>query len=202
MHIDRYLKPLYAERGKLRRGRFIIISAEDKDATYAGNWWVSARSEPIQVRRDALNLMASRFQNLNRRTREGWGASMQSMKTRFFARLEANLEKPCGVIREPERWHDDGAWRLAFLKEPGLDRDILPPVVGLGSPFSYSRTLPSGSQTRQRFEMVEPRDVRVTFIPKAVSEHPKIFSTDERAAIATLACGERTPRPARARFNP
>lgn len=202
MHIDRYLKTLYAGRGKLRRVRFIIVWAEGKDATYACNWRLPAHSGPAHTRRGALNLTTSGFQNLNRRAREGWRTSVQSIKTRFFATLEATLEKPRGVIREPERWHNDGARRLAFLKELGLQGDILPAMVGLGSSFSYSRTLPSGSQTRERFEMVEPRDARVTFMQKVVSEHPKIFGADERAVTATLACGELAPRLARARFNP
>ncbi len=183
----RYLKTLYRDLGKIRRARFIVVSAEDQDAAYADNWRIPARSELILVRRNTLNLMASRFQNLNRRAREGHGASMQSMKARFFATLRANLECPRGAVWEFDRWHDDEAWRHRFLTELGLTYDIAPAMVGLGSSFSWNRTLPASEKMNQRFMMVEPWDAWVSFIKESASKFPEVFSAAELASIQALA---------------
>lgn len=37
---------------------------------------------------------------------------MQSIRTRFLATFEANLERSRGVIQEPECPPDDGAWNI------------------------------------------------------------------------------------------
>lgn len=113
MHIGRYLKPLYAERGKLRRARFIIVSTEDKDTSSAGNWRVPARNRAAQIRRDALNLTASRLQNLSRRPGQGWRASLQSIKTSFFDARMAFIQKE--VLDPPEVF---GADELAAIATP------------------------------------------------------------------------------------
>lgn len=184
-----YLKHLYRDLKPVRQARFIIISAEDMDASYGGSWRIPGRSEAILVRRSTLNLVASRFQNLNRRAREGLGARMQSMGPRFFATLRANLASPRGSIWYFERWHDDVPWRRRFLANLGLEHDILPPMVGLGSSFSESRALPGADLLSQRFTMVEPRDAWKSFIGKAACEFPDIFSAEELAAIQAMADG-------------
>lgn len=182
-----YLKHLYRDLKLVRQARFIIISAEDVDATYGGSWRIPRRNETILVRRSTLNLVASRFQNLNRRAREGLGARMQSMGPRFFATLKANLASSRGSIWDFERWHDDEPWRRRFLAGLRLEHDILPPMVGLGSSFTNSRALPTVDLLSRRFMMVEPRDAWVSFIGKAASEFPDVFSAEELALIHTIA---------------
>lgn len=189
MHSRRYLKCLYRDLRKIRRARFIIISAEDKDASYGDGWRFPSRSEAVQVRRDTLNLIASRFQNLNRRAREGLGANLQSMKGKFFKTLKANLQAPRGAIWEFERWHNDAAWRREFLEGLGLQHDIAPPMVGLGSSFSTSRALPAADQMSKRFTMVEPQEAWKEFIRNAAAEYPDVFTAQEHETIRTLACG-------------
>jgi hypothetical protein len=182
----RYLKCLYHDLKKIRAAKFIIISAEDQTADYRQSWRIPRRSETIFVHRDTLNLMASRYQNLNRRAREGLGANMQSMKTRFFAALIANIERPQGLVWDFERWHHDEAWRKAFLAQLGLEHDILPPTVGLGSSFSGDRQVVPNDKFGQRFTMVEPHDAWVSFIHAAASEHPDAFTPAERESIRRL----------------
>ena len=165
-----YLKYLHRDLKKKRQTRFIIISVEDRDAAYGDGWRIPRRSEAIFVRRSTLNLMASRFQNLNRRAREGLGARMQSMGPKFFATLRANIESPRGAVWDFERWHDDGLWRRGFLAGLGLEHDAMPAMVGLGSSFSNSRALPSADLLGKRFMMVEPREAWIAFIRKAASE--------------------------------
>lgn len=189
IHSPKYLKLLYEDLSNIRRARFIIISVEDKDAAYGDGWRVPARSEAILVRRSTLNLMASRFQNLNRRAREGLGASLQSMKGKFFATLKAIMESPRGAVWEFERWHDDAAWRSRFLANLGLEHDITPPKVGLGSSFSADRSVSSTAQTSRRYAMVEPRDAWIAFIQNAALEFPEVFSAEELESIRTLAHG-------------
>lgn len=186
IHSRRYLKLLYEDLGKIRRSRFIIISAEDRDATYGDEWRVPARREMVLVRRGTLNLMASRFQNLNRRAREGLGASMQSMKAKFFATLQANLASPRGVVWDFELWHDDEEWREAFLSKLGLEHDILPSTVGLGSSFSSDRQVAPKDKVAQRFTMVEPRDAWMSFIQTAASQYPDVFTPEEHESIRQL----------------
>lgn len=181
-----YLKHLYRESKPVREARFIIISAEDVDATYGDGWRIPRRSESILVRRSTLNLMASRFQNLNRRAREGLGARMQSMGPKFFATLKSNLASPRGATWDFEPWHDDASWRHRFLSNLRLQHDILPPMVGLGSSFTNSRTLPTADLLRKRFMMVEPHDAWVSFIRKAASEFPDVFNAEELALIDTI----------------
>lgn len=182
-----YLKNLYRELKPVRQARFIIISAEDVDATYADSWRIPRRGETIFVRRSTLNLVASRFQNLNRRAREGLGARMQSMGPKFFATLKANLASSGGSIWDFEHWHDDEPWRRRFLAGLRLEHDILPPMVGLGSSFTNSRALPTADLLRKRFMMVEPHDAWVPFIRKTASEFPDVFSDEELALIRTMA---------------
>jgi AAA+ ATPase superfamily predicted ATPase len=183
----RYLGLLYRQRDRIRRAQFIIISAEDKDASYADSWRIPARSEAILVLRPTLNLMASRYQNLNRRAREGLGASMQSMKSRFFKTLKANLERPRGAVWKLERWRCDEAWRQEFLRNLGLTHDILPETVGLGSSFSGSRVVSAADPLDKRFTMVEPWDAWMEFIRHAAAEFPDVFSAKEHSMIRTLA---------------
>jgi hypothetical protein len=185
----KYLKSLYEDLGKIRRAQFIIISAEDKDAAYGDEWRVPARREMVFVRRGTLNLMASRFQNLNRRAREGLGASMQSMKAKFFATLQANIASPRGSVWDFEPWHDDGEWRKAFLSKLGLEHDILPSTVGLGSSFSSDRQVVPQDKVGQRFTMVEPHDAWVSFIQTAASQYPTVFTPGEHEAIRKLEGG-------------
>lgn len=186
MNSRSYLQSLFRELTRIRRIQFIIISVEDKDATYRYNWRIPGRSEAILVRRNTLNLMASRFQNLNRRAREGLGASLQSMKSKFFATLKTNIESPQGAIWEFERWHNDEVWRHEFLANLGLEHDISPPMVGLGSSFGARGTLPSADQLSQRFMAVEPRAAWISFIRKAASEYPDVFSAEEHESIRTM----------------
>lgn len=182
----RYLKCLYHDLKRIRAAKFIIISAEDKTADYRQNWRIPRRSETIFVHRDTLNLMASRYQNLNRRAREGLGANMQSMKARFFATLLANIEQQRGLVWDFERWHHDEAWRRTFLAQLGLEHDILPPTVGLGSSFSSDRQVVPDGKVDQRFTMVEPHDGWVSFIQAAMCEHPEAFTPAERESIRRL----------------
>ena len=182
----RYLKCLYHDLKKIRAAKFIIISAEDKTADYRQSWRIPRRSETIFVHRDTLNLMASRFQNLNRRAREGLGANMQSMKAKFFATLMANIERPQGLVWDFERWHHEKAWRMSFLSQLGLDCDILPSTVGLGSSFSSDRQVIPNSKVGQRFTMVEPRGAWISFIRGAASQYPDAFTPAEHASIRQL----------------
>lgn len=196
---QKYVKAIRRERGKIRQAQFIVISAEDEDARYAKQWRIPRRSEIILVQRHALNLMASRFQNLNRRARQGLGISMQSMDARFFTTLSANLQSPPGTVWEFERWHGDPAWRKAFLASLGLEHDIAPPSVGLGSSFTRDRGLAPTDQLNQRFSMVEPRDAWMRFIQDAASRYPGVFSAAEREAIRNMAeGGQATPLPSHA----
>jgi hypothetical protein len=182
----KYIKTVRRERSRIEQAQFVIISAEDEDARYAQQWRIPRRSECILVRRQALNLMASRFQNLNRRARQGLGISMQSMDARFFAMLSANLQDRHGRVWEFERWHGEPAWRKAFLASLGLQDDITPPSVGLGSSFTQDRGLAPTQQLNQRFAMVEPRDAWMRFIENAASRHPRVFSRAERESIRLL----------------
>lgn len=183
-----YLWFLHKHIRYLRRAQFIIISAEDRDATYGNGWRIPRRSETILAQRGTLNLMASRYQNLNRRAREGLGANLQSMKAKFFATLKANIETPQGLVWEFERWSNDEAWRRDFLESLGLSDDIAPPVSppGLGSSFSGTQARPSADQLSKRFMTVEPRTAWISFIQTAASEHPEIFRAEEHEAIHAM----------------
>ena len=182
----RYLKCLYHDLKKIRAAKFIIISVEDKTADYRDSWRIPQRSETIFVHRDTLNLMASRYQNLNRRAREGLGANMQSMKAKFFATLLANIEQQRGLVWDFERWHHDKVWRRAFLAQLELEHDILPSTIGLGSSLSSDRQVDPDDKIGQRFTMVEPRDAWISFIHAAASQHPKAFTPAEHESIRQL----------------
>ena len=130
--------------------------------------------------------MASRFQNLNRRAQEGIGASMQSMQSKFFAALTDHINNPQGSIWQFERWCEDEEWRKEFLARLGLDHDITPSMVGLGSSFGNRLAQPSSSQLSERFRSVEPRTPWLAFIRHAASEYPDVFSTEELTSIRTL----------------
>lgn len=182
----RFIKSLIQDRIEIRQARFIIISAEDECATYRRQWRIPRRSELILVRRNTLNLMASRFQNLNRRAQEGQGASMQSMKGKFFATLNSHIKDPQGSVWKFERWCNDEVWRHEFLTELGLQHDIAPSMVGLGSSFGNRLAQPSSVQLNERFTAVEPWAPWITFIRQAASEFPDVFSVEELASVRAL----------------
>lgn len=183
----RFLASLLQDRKKIRQARFLIISSEDEDSTYRHEWRIPGRSEVIQVRRNTLNLMASRFQNLNRRAQEGIGASMQSMKSEFFATLSDYIHHPQGVMWQFERWSDDEAWRKEFLAKLGLHHDIAPSMVGLGSSFGIRSAQPSSSQLNERFKSVEPSAPWIQFVRRVASEFPEVLNADEIASVRELA---------------
>ena len=182
----RYLKSLARDRNKIRQARFIIISAEDKDASVGRGWRIPRRSEMILARRDTLNLMASRFQNLNRRAQEGLGASLQTMQGKFFETLKGHIKNPQGAVWRFERWCNDEVWRREFLAQLGLNHDISPHMVGLGSSFGNRQAQPSSSQLSERFATVEPRAPWIAFIRHAASEFPDVFSAEEHASVRAL----------------
>jgi hypothetical protein len=183
----RFIGSLLRERKRIRRARFVIISSEDEDSTYRRQWRIPARSEPILVRRQTLNLMASRYQNLNRRAQEGIGASMQSMRARFFATLSDHIHHPQGLVWQFERWSSDASWRKEFLQKLGLEHDIAPPMVGLGSSFGNRHAQPTADQMNERFLSVEPRAPWIAFVNRVASEFPDVLSPDELAAVRALA---------------
>lgn len=182
----RFILALWRDRKTIRQARFIIISSEDEDSRYRNQWRIPRRSESILVRRNTLNLMASRFQNLNRRAQEGIGASMQSMKREFFATLKDHINNPRGSVWQFERWCDDEAWRKNFLAELELSHDIAPPMVGLGSSFGNRLAQPSSSQLNERFMSVEPRAPWFEFVRCVASEFPDVLSAEELALIRSL----------------
>lgn len=182
----RFLYSLIQNRKQIRQAKFIIISSEDEDSTYRRRWRIPGRSELILVRRNTLNLMASRFQNLNRRAQEGLGAGMQSMHGKFFATLLDHIKNPQGLVWNFERWCEDEAWRKEFLSNLGLEHDIAPSMVGLGSSFGHRSVQPSTSQLNERFKAVEPRDSWIKFVGRVATEFPEVLSADEVSCVRAL----------------
>lgn len=187
MNGRRFVKSVFQDMKRIRNAQFIIISSEDEDATYRQHWRIPGRSETILVRRNTLNLIASRYQNLNRRAQEGIGASMQSMGRKFFATLNEHINSPQGLVWQFEQWCDDELWRKNFLEQLGLNHDITPPMVGLGSSFGNRLEQPSTDQMNERFKSVEPRQPWIEFVNRVALEYPEILSADELASIRALA---------------
>lgn len=183
-----YLRFLRTHLKTLRRASFIIISAEDCGPVYTHTWRTPKRSEVVHVRRSSLNLIASRFHNLNQRARAGKGFNHQTMDERFFATLAANISSPRGVVWELERWSTEVSWRRDFLSKLGLHHDLAPSISdeGGGSSFSGMRHSPAGEQLQQRFAMVEPQGAWVAFLRHAASQYPDVFEPRELDAIRLM----------------
>lgn len=183
-----YLKFLRIHFKTLRRASFIIISAEDCGPLYADTWRTPKRSEIVHVRRSSLNLIASRFHNLNQRARAGKGFNHQTMDEKFFATLIANISSPRGVVLDLERWSTEALWRRDFLSKLGLHLDLVPSISdeGGGSSFSGMRHSPAGDQLQRRFAMVEPQDAWVAFLRHTASRYPDIFEPWELEAIRKM----------------
>lgn len=182
-----YLECLRRNAKDLKRAAFVIISAEDCDGTYAQMWRVPKRSEVVHVRRSSLNMIASRFHNLNQLARNGKALYQQSMDSKFFSVLQTNVASPAGAVWSFEKWSIDASWRRSFLQNLGLQFDAAPHISDEGDGSSFSgMQMPSADRLQRRFAMVEPRDAWIAFIQGVAQRHADIFEAAEIATIRDL----------------
>ena len=72
----------------VRKAKHLIVSFEDLHPNSYHNWRSIGQTNII-IRRKSLDIIASRFHNLNKRAQKGIGWERQSMDDAFFATLAA-----------------------------------------------------------------------------------------------------------------
>lgn len=187
-----YLKTLFFHYRVFRQAKQIILSCEDVAAAYGNDWRIPASATRIKIIRSTLNLLASRFQNLNKKAQLGYGHSRQSMGASFFHKLRSLQNDTDSMPWELDRWSVDSNWRREFLHQLDLTADLTPDISkeGGGSSFTGRGAIPTAAELTERFRNVEPQPAFRTFLGRAATEWGSLFTPDEQQKIAALLASE------------
>lgn len=173
---------------RIRKAQFLLISFEDLHPSEYKNWR-DLGNEAILVRRNVLDIMASRFHNLNQKARSGIGWERQSLDASFFASVELFLmesEAPNHHHWQFEDWKSSPDDRVQFLKTLGLHFDEVPPVSHIGGGSSFTGTRERKVEAGSRLERVEPEDAWSMFLMDILSHRPHLLSPESETAVRSF----------------
>lgn len=145
--------------GAIRKAKHLIVSFEDLHPVTYHNWRSIGRTNII-IRRKSLDIIASRFHNLNKRAQKGIGWERQSMDDAFFATLATfcNSTVENNVLAwHFEQWKSSEFYRLDFLTALGLSIDEMPPVSHIGGGSSFTGTEATTIEADSRLQRVQPQ---------------------------------------------
>ena len=162
----------------------LLISFEDiRPSQYANFRRLSGKE--IVITRDALEVISSRFHNINQKAQHGIGWSRQSCDDYFMRTLQELHENQDlhSIQWHYNKWLNDSLWRKTFLSELGLDVDIMPvhSSVGGGSSF-HGTTGKLETDLNERMSKVQPQLAWVAFLKQCIAEYPQIFTPLETEA--------------------
>ena len=164
----------------------LVLSFEDVRPSEYPNFRRLTGQE-IRIQRASLEVISSRFHNLNKKANLGIGWSRQSCDAYFMETLQEMKEPPdssdlCWSYNE---WLHSPTYRAEFLEELGLTFDEMPPHSSVGGGSSFHGT--SGrieSDLEDRLLKVSPQKEWRAFLSKTLQEHPELFSEQEKAIAA------------------
>ena len=170
-------------RKKTRKCKVLLLSFEDVRPSEYPNFRRLSGTE-VHIRRNALEVISSRYHNLHRKANNGIGWSRQSCDAYFLDTLR-EFQRPSGSAKthtwEYNRWLDSPEYRKYFLQKLDLSFDLIPHHSGVGGGSSFHGT--SGrieSKLDTRLQKVEPQTHWVSFLTELLKNHPDLFSDEER----------------------
>lgn len=143
----------------IRKAKYLIVSFEDLHPSSYQNWRSIGQTNII-IRRKSLDIIASRFHNLNKRAQKGIGWERQSMDDAFFATLAAFCNSTIdnnALVWHFEQWKSSESYRLDFLTRLGLSVDEIPPVSNIGGGSSFTGTEATTIEADSRLQRVQPQ---------------------------------------------
>lgn len=164
-----------------KRANRLILSFEDVRPSEYLNFRRLQGNE-IMITRSSLEIISSRFHNINQKAQQGIGWSRQSCDSYFMQTLEEYLayRTSSELNWHYNDWLDKSEWRIEFLKKIGLDSDLMPQHSAIGGGSSFHGT--SGkieSNMEQRMQKVNPQGPWLTFLMKTIHEYPELFTLEE-----------------------
>ena len=162
----------------------LIISFEDVRPSSYKNFRRLAGHE-VLIRRKPLEIISSRYHNINQKANQGVGWSRQSCDDYFMDTLrEFMTASPAhGSIWDYNLWLQNKEWRISFLDGVNLSHDALPPhsSVGGGSSF-HGMSGRLEDELSSRLRKVEPQGLWRQFLEHIMDHHPDLFSEEELVA--------------------
>ena len=167
----------------IRNATHLIVSFEDLHPSTYQNWRSIGRINII-IRRNSLDIIASRFHNLNKRAQKGIGWERQSMDDAFFETLATfcNSTVENHVLAwHFEQWKSSESYRLDFLTELGLSIDEMPPVSNIGGGSSFTGTEATIIEADSRLKRVQPQAPWRAFL-ESILESGQLAYNEEAVA--------------------
>jgi hypothetical protein len=187
----RYLfQQLFAMRKVLNNSKYIFISFEDTHPDCSDNWRDIA-DKKIIIKRNILDVIASRYHNLNKRARNGIGWQRQSIDGSFFDTMNsfnATANTASSLVWDYDQWVNGKDYRRSFLGRIGLNHDEMPGVSSLGGGSSFIGATASVDALNNidRASQVEPFESWIHFINKLVSNYPDHFEKPDLERVLKL----------------
>lgn len=178
-----------------KRCQLLMVSLEDVRPSEYFNFRRLKGTE-IWIRRSPLEIISSRYHNINKKANQGIGWSRQSCDEYFIQTLmEYNTGGPDrGLTWNYNAWLESSAWRKAFLKKINLTCDEMPGHSAIGGGSSFHGT--SGkveSDMQQRLTRVSPAAPWKSFLSDLATAAPSLFNPEETEAIRFF-LDEQTPK--------
>lgn len=173
---------LFLQSRKLtRKCKYLLISFEDVRPSEYENFRRLKGTE-VYISRNSLEVISSRFHNINKKAQKGIGWSRQTcddyfMQTQFEF---LNRRRSDQLNWDYNLWLTDEDWRRKFLERIGLKKDLKPDHSGVGGGSSFHGT--SGeieTNLTQRMTKVQPQNAWTSFLDNLLKEHPTLFNTEE-----------------------
>lgn len=182
------LKLLMQARKWTRHCQVLMISMEDIRPSEYDNFRRLTGRE-IWIRRNPLEIISSRYHNINQKANLGIGWSRQSCDQYFLNTLrELMNEKPLnGAVWHYNQWLQSPEWRSEFLSQNGFSYDEMPAHSPIGGGSSFHGT--SGkieSKIGTRLEKVRPSHEWRAFLNNLIEESDDLFTHEELNAAKSF----------------
>lgn len=167
-----------------RKCSILIISFEDiRPSEYANFRRLSGKE--IHIQRSALEVISSRYHNINQKAQKGIGWSRQTCDAYFLETLRQLHFKGDHSAAQwnYNLWLKDAKWRSNFLKQLGLSHDQMPAHSSVGGGSSFHGT--SGkieSDLSSRLRKVQPSEPWKLFLENMMETETDLFSEAEKDA--------------------
>lgn len=160
------------------KSKYIFISFEDfTPAELDQILFLPSPQKRIIIRRNILDLISSRYQNLVKKALVGQGWVGQSIDLTFFKRLSKLyklLNKSNYLIWDFDLWQSDKKYRENFLFNLGFSVDIIPSITPHGGGSSFGANIEG-----DRLDKVFPQNEFKKFISVVIDEQKNLFSNDD-----------------------
>ena len=164
-----------------KKCQVLILSFEDIRPSEYNNFR-RLNGQEVWISRKPLEIISSRFHNINQKAQKGIGWSRQSCDAYFFDTLRELIDHPqqSALNWDYNDWLTNPSWRQQFLENVRLSHDIMPKHSAVGGGSSFHGT--SGkveSDLPERLKKVEPANQWHVFLTYVLNEHKDLLSDSE-----------------------